>query len=270
MSSKVNEKSTKPEIWAAYKELLLELQAGPIAVTDNNKVSELITILEQSRNDLITKFETTLKAVDSAAGDYVIAEQTLAKRKTEIINELEQSRTELQTTIDQVHRDWEQEQSDRKRSRERETEEYTYDLTKKRRTEEESFQTKWQVKFADLNTREVTIKDQEDRLAELEQSAEKAPEQLQKAVKEACDLLTKELKTAHDAELKEVRQQLEHQKSILELKLQTAEASTAAKEKQLTDLQKQLDNASAQLKDMAVTVIRANNQPNQQATTSAS
>ena len=84
----------------------------------------------------------------------------------------------------------------------------------------------------------MTIKDQEDRLAELEQSAEKAPEQLQKAVKEACDLLTKELKTAHDAELKEVRQQLEHQKSILELKLQTAEASTIAKDKQLTDVQK--------------------------------
>ena len=104
MSSKVNEKSTKPEIWAAYKELLLELQAGPIAVTDNNKVSELSTILEQSRSDLITKFETTLKAVDSAANDYVVAEQTLTKRKAEIINGLEQSRNELQTTIDQVRR----------------------------------------------------------------------------------------------------------------------------------------------------------------------
>jgi len=270
MSSKVNEKSTKPEIWAAYKELLLELQAGPIAVSDNNKVSELSTILEQSKGDLITKFETTLKAIDSAANDYVVAEQTLAKRKTDIINELEQSKAELQTTIDQVRRDWEQEQSDRQRSREREAEEYTYETNKKRRAEEEAFQTKWQGKFADLNTREEALKSQEDRLTDLEQGAEKAPEQLQKAVKEACDMLTKELKTAHDTELREVRQQLEHQKSILELKLQTAETSIATKDKQLTDLQKQLDNASAQLKDMAVTVIQAANQPMQQASPSAS
>jgi chromosome segregation ATPase len=260
MSSKVNEKSTKPEIWAAYKEILSELQAGPIAVTDNNKVRELSTLLEQSKSDLITKFEATLKAVDGAANDYIIAEQTLIKRKAEIINELEQSKAELQAAIDQVRKGWEQEQSDRKRSREREAEEYTYEVNKKRRSEEEAFQTKWQAKFADLNTREATLKDQEERLVELERNAENAPEQLQKAVKEACDLLAKELKTAHDAELKEVRQQLEHQKSILELRLQTAEASAAAKDKQLADLQKQLDSASAQLKDMAVTVIRASNQ----------
>jgi chromosome segregation ATPase len=264
MSSKVNEKSTKTEIWAAYKELLAEFQAGPIAVvTGDNKVNGLSAALEQSKSDLLAKFDTTLKAVDGAADDYVVAEQTLARRKAEIISDLEKSRLELQTSIDQVRKDWEQEQTDRKRSRERETEEYAYDIGKKRRTEEETFEAKWQAKFADLNTREAALKVQEGRLAELEQGAEKAPELLQKAVKEACDLLAKELKATHEAELKEVRQQLEHQKSMLELKLQTAEAAATAKDKQLTDLQKQLDNASAQLKDMAVTVIRASSQQGQ-------
>lgn len=263
MSSKVNEKSTKTEIWAAYKELLSEFQAGPVAVTGNNKVTDLGAALEQSRNDLLAKFEATLKAVDSAADDYVAAEQTLARRKAEIISDLEKSRLELQTSIDQARKDWEQEQADRKRSRERETEEYAYEIGKKRRAEEEAFQAKWQAKSADLDTRETALKVQEGRLAELEQSAEKAPEQLQKAVKEACDLLTKELKATYEAGLKEVRQQLEHQKSILELKLQTAETTAAAKDKQLADLQKQLDNASSQLKDMAVTVIRASSQQGQ-------
>lgn len=260
MADKVNEKSTKIEIWAAYKELLEGFRAGPVAVTGGNtKLNELGVLIEQSKSDLLTKLDAAREVVDNVTDGYVSAEQMLAKRKAEIIDELERSRADLQAAIDKERKNWDQEQIDCKRLRQREVEEYTYELNKKRRTEEESFQTKWQTKFAEINARETTLKNQEDQLRELELAVSKAPEQLQKAVKEACDTLAKELKMAHDAELKESRQQSDHQKNILELKLQTAELSIAAKDKQLVDLQKQLDNASTQLKDMAVTVIRAAN-----------
>lgn len=260
MADKVNEKSTKTEIWAAYKEILAGFQSGPVAVAGGNtKLNEISTSLEQSRNDLLTKLDTARETINSAANDYAVAEQILTKRKAEIIEGLERSKSDLQSAIDQERKNWEQEQADCKRLRQREVEEYTYELNKKRRAEEESFQTKWQTKFAEINTRETILKGQEDQLRELELAVGKAPEQLQKAVKDACDTLTKELKITHESETKEIRQQSDHQKNILELKLQTAELSIAAKDKQLIDLQKQLDSASTQLKDMAITVIRAAN-----------
>lgn len=265
MSANVSEKSTKPEIWAAYKALLEEFQAGPVtASSGNTDLDKLGSSLEHSKTDLIAKFEAAKATIASAADDYVIAQQTLAKRKAEVIAELEQSKTSLQATIDQVRKNWDQEQADVKRTRERETEEYTYELNKKRRSEEETFQAKWHAKFAEIETREATLKEQEGRLAELEKAAKAAPEQQQKAVKEACDSLAKDLKVTHETESKEIRQQLEHQKSMLELKLQNAEVAISARDKQLADLQKQLDGASTQLKDMAVTVIRASSQQNQQ------
>jgi DNA repair exonuclease SbcCD ATPase subunit len=264
MVAKVNDKSTKTEIWAAYKELLETFQAAPAVVAGSTGgVNELGAALERSKSELLEKFEAALKAVGGAADDYATAEQQLDKRKAESIERLERSKAELQTAIDQVRKGWEQEQADHRREREREVEDYAYELSKKRRAEEEAFQTKWQTKFAELDNREAALKPQESRLVELERAAEEAPEQLDKAVQEAKERLTKELQTAHGAELKDVKQQAEHQKSLLDLRLQTAEASVTAKDKQLAELQKQLETASAQLKDMAVTVIRASNNSNQ-------
>jgi DNA repair exonuclease SbcCD ATPase subunit len=254
MVAKVNDKSTKTEIWAAYKELLETFQAAPAVVAGSTGgVNELGAALERSKSELLEKFEAALKAVGGAADDYATAEQQLDKRKAESIERLERSKAELQTAIDQVRKGWEQEQADHRREREREVEDYAYELSKKRRAEEEAFQTKWQTKFAELDNREAALKPQESRLVELERAAEE----------EAKERLTKELQTAHGAELKDVKQQAEHQKSLLDLRLQTAEASVTAKDKQLAELQKQLETASAQLKDMAVTVIRASNNSNQ-------
>lgn len=261
----VNEKSTKTEIWAAYKELQAKFQSQPLSIAgeDNPMVNELGVALEQTKTSLLRQFEVAQKVADSIANDYASAEQALAKRKSEIVDGLERSRAELQVAIDEARTSWERGQDDRKRAREREAEEYTYELNKKRRAEEEAFQSKWRAKFTELDSREATLKSKEDHLKQLEQESEAAPEKLQKTVEEACNALAKELKTTHDAELKELRQHADHQKSLLELKLQTAEMSVAAKDKQLSELQKQLESASAQLKDMAVTVIRASNTQNQ-------
>ncbi len=262
--AKVNEKSTKTEIWAAYKELMDSYQAAPSVVLGSmSAVDSLGSSLELSRNELTEKFESALKVLKSAADDYAAAEQMINRTKTESIEELERSKNELQAAIDMARKSWDQEKSDHTREREREAEEYTYELNKKRRSEEEAFQSKWQAKFAELDSREAELKAKESRLTELEKMAEEAPTKLEEAVKQAKENLGKELQTAHAAEAKDARLQAEHQRSILELKLQTAEASIVAKDKQLAELQKQLDAASSQLKDMAVTVIRASNSSNQ-------
>ena len=113
MVAKVNDKSTKTEIWAAYKELLETFQAAPAVVAGSTGgVNELGAALERSKSELLEKFEAALKAVGGAADDYAAAEQLLDKRKTESIEGLERSKAELQTVIDQVRKGWEQEQAD--------------------------------------------------------------------------------------------------------------------------------------------------------------
>jgi hypothetical protein len=88
------------------------------------------------------------------------------------------------------------------------------------------------------------------------------PTQLDSAVKGAREETAKELKAQADSELKQTKQQLEHEKSIFLLKLQSAEASISAQAKQIAELQRQLDGSSAQLKDMAVAVIQSKNTTN--------
>jgi chromosome segregation ATPase len=257
----VDEKSKKQDIWAAYQQLLADFRAKPVVVSGgDSKVKQLCGNLDEAKAAILAEFETAQKQLAGATEDYAVAEQTLAKRKEEIIAEYEKARADLQESIDLIRKNWDLERADLKRTREREAEEYTYDLGKKRRDEEESFRTKWQAKFADLEQREAVLKEKETSLKDLETAVQNAPKELEKAVKDACDALSKSMKLEHDAVTKELRQQATHAESILTLKLQSAEATVAAKDKQIVELQKQLESVSAQLKDMAVTVIRSNAQ----------
>lgn len=254
----INEKSTKAEMWQAYKELLAKFEGGTVSVSaKDTKLDKLNNGLLAARDELLATFETALSEVQSTAQEQQAIQDMLAKRKIEIIAELEKARAELQAAIDDTRKLWEIEKSDTKRDREREAEEYTYELNKKRRDEEAAYAAKRQQREAELNTREALIKEQESELADLRKAVEQAPKELEVAVKTMRETLAAELKAEHAAETKDAKQQAEHVKSIIELRLQTAETAVAARDKQITELQNQLQAAQSQLKDMAVTVIRS-------------
>ncbi len=259
MATKLTEKSTKNEIWAEYQRLLDELEGRPVAVHDDaTGLQKIVGAVQELKSALGTNFDAALEKLTALQQTYHEADQALSQRKTAVLETLETDRKQLQATIEQVRAAWQQEQTDTATKRQREEDEYTYKLTVQRRDEQQAYDQKAKAREASLAEREAALKDKEDTLKALTTEVDAFPGRLENEVKSAREDTAKTMKAEHDIALKDARQTAEHEKSILALKLQTAEAAAASQTKQIADLQRQLDAAQAQLKDMAVTVIEAN------------
>ena len=257
--AKVTEKSTKGEIWAAYQALMSEATGKPVAIAeDASGLQKMATVLGEVKSSLGTAFDETLEKLAALPQAYTEAEQDLARRRASALEAIEQDKKQLEAIIASVRTAWEQEKADTELARQREADEYTYNLTRKRRDETEAYEQKTKAREAALATREAAVKEHEDTLKTLTAEVEAFPAKLEAAVKTAETATATSLKTDYETTVKELKQTAAHEASIATLKLQTAEATAAAHAKQITDLQRQLDAAQSQLKDMAVTVIEAN------------
>lgn len=260
--NKVSEKSTKGEIWDAYNKLFTELQNRPVAVSDDPaKLQKMTAAMSEARAALMGQFEATIERLTGVQQAYQEADQELQQRKAKTAESLEQSKRELHDVIQTVRKQWEQEKADHELQRKREVESYDYELAHKRRENEEAYNQKVREREATLAEREAAASEREQATAALQDQVDSFPAQLEQAVKAARDETVKELKQQAATELKEARQALEHEKSILSLKLQSAESTNIGLSKQIVDLQRQLDASSQQLKEMAVAVIQAKNNP---------
>lgn len=247
VNAKVSEKSTKTDIWTAYQQLLSELDGKPVTASDDPaKLQQMAATLSEAKTALVERFDATLERLNNAQQVYAATDQELAKRKAQVIEELQTGKHELENTI-----------AETRKQHLREEEEYNYNLNLKRRDEEAAYKAKTVDREAILKTREVAVIEQEKLQQVIEQQVKAFPAQLEAAVKEAQELLAKDLKAQHEAQIKEQSSNFEHQKSLLELRLQTAENIINTQAKQLIEVQKQFDGANSQLKEMAVVVIQS-------------
>ena len=262
MSVKVNEKSTKTEIWEAYKQLLGDMQQRPVSITDDPaRLQKMVEAVTDAKAALLGRFEATIERLNATQQSYAEADQDLARRKITTIDAIERERQQLEATIESVRKYWEQEKADHDLPRQREEDTYQYNLTRKRRDEQEAYEHKTREREEALALRETEVTKREQAVEGLTKQVEAFPAQLETAVKTAKEEVVRGLKADHTTELKDTRQHAEHEKSILNLKLQTAEATITSQVKQIIELQQRVDASSTQLKEMAVTVIQAKSMP---------
>lgn len=261
-TAKVNDKSTKAEIWDAYRQLLQELQSRPVTVSeDPGKLQKMTNAMLDVKAMLVGQFDAAIERLGAIQQAYAEADQELSRRKAAALDTIEHDKQLLEISVETIRKTWEQEKADRETQRQREEETYAYNLSRKRRDEQEAHDHKIREKESALAAREQVVAEREQHTAELSGQVEAFPGKIEAETKAAREEIAKTLKAEHDAIIKDLKQQSDHEKSILNLKLQTSEAAIASQSKQITDLQRQLDAASAQLKDMAVTVIQAKNTP---------
>ncbi len=259
-SAKVNERSTKTEIWDAYRQLVHELQNKPMATSeDPAKLQKMTSAVSEAKAALMGHFDATIERLITVQQAYQEADQDLLRRKGAAVDTLEQNKRELEAIIETVRKQWEQEKADQNMQRVREEETYAYDLNRKRRDSEETYAGKIKEREAEFAARTAALTEREQVAKSLTDQVASFPTELEKTVKAAREETTKELKAQSASEVKDVKQALEHEKSILALKLQSAEASLGAQAKQIVELQRQLDASAAQLKEMAIAVIQSKN-----------
>lgn len=243
---KVTAASRKEEIFAAYQELLA--QKGLSASLSSEKAAEPPTAFDQVERNL-----ADLKMMLDVALAEIAREK---KWREEIAEEWEKQRRQV-----------EEERREQKARLDHEEEEYRYQLQLQRQKEENEFEEKKneaRKKFATevaekeavLAKREEAIKLAEKELTELRQQAEAFPSQLEtavgKAASEAKSAAEKEAAINHQL----FAQKAQSEKELLEQKIASLQETVKLQVEEVTSLKRVADEATKQLKDVAVKVIQ--------------
>lgn len=179
----------------------------------------------------------------------------------------------LQKEIAQIKQDWardqkqyeleslqQKDQDDLERKREQETYQYSTSLARKRA--EDEFQDRKLAWEKDLTQRKDELEKQKRELEELRKLASGFDEQKEKAVKEALNALEKELIEEGDQEKKLREQEIKAEKDILNLRISNLETDNTRLNKEIEILKRSLDEATRQVKDIAVKVIESGSSQN--------
>lgn len=142
-------------------------------------------------------------------------------------------------------------------SKKREEEAYEYETAKRRRQEEDAFlekKAKWEKELA---LQKDVIEGERKELAELRKQVAGFEADIEKVVKEATTAIQKGLTEEFASEKKFAEQEFKGEKELMGLRITNLAAENTRQTKEVEALKKALEEATAQLKDVAVRVIES-------------
>ena len=207
------------------------------------------------------------KTQPSAPGQPVIIPSTL----NELISQINQIQAEFENIrkeISQTKEKWVKEQNEHEaelvqrktqeeQNRKIEQEIYEYELLRNRKRGQDEFTDQkldWQKEL--LSRKEEIEKDKRE-LVELRKSVEDFDRQTSQAAQSAQNQLREELTQKFETDKKLTDQQFKSEKEILILKIENLAAQNSQQTAEIKSLKESLDDATRQLKEIAVRVIDA-------------
>lgn len=142
-------------------------------------------------------------------------------------------------------------------AKKREAETYDYEIALLRKKAEDEFlekKTRWERELAD---RKEEIAKEKQELEILRKQVAGFEAEKEKAVREACSLLSKQLQDAFVAEKKLREQEVRSQAELLALKIANLTGENTRQSNEINILKKSLEDATYQLKEVAVKVIES-------------
>lgn len=186
------------------------------------------------------------------------------------INEAKSEFVALQNQIEEVRLSWTREKkvheleiTQRNQqedvARKREQEEYDYQNKKTRKQDEDGFLEKKEKWEKELFARKEEIQQDKKELDSLRKQVSGFEEEVEKAIKEARSLIAKELNEQfhHEKVLRE--QEVKAEKELLTFRITNLTQENSRLSGETTSLKNSLDEATRQLKDVAVKVIESAN-----------
>jgi colicin import membrane protein len=195
----------------------------------------------------------------------------------QLIEDYHVKKKELEQEVAAQKAEWEKEQAlkieeaaeydkNLKTSRQRESEEYTYQQKierkkaqdkaeaetalrdKQNREKQEALEKSWQQ-------REEALKAQEDHLQELQAQVDGFPARLKEGVDKACEEATTQTEQRFSQQLFVLQKERESEQRISEMKIKSLEETQTRQQEQIARLQKQLDDAKKEVKEIAEKAI---------------
>ncbi len=273
----VSEKSTKPEILAAYHELLAKEGEKPVIIKERDSALVNLDTVGGDATKQLAELKLGLsREIDKMSAE--LAQGTEAVRHVQLTANQERTRlvelhTEQQRQLDAeivtVRRAWQREQAEIDRARReaeerqaversREEEAYQYQQSLTRRNELDESEREKAARERTLAEREQVLKERERAIQTMEKELEAVPAKLEAAVKAAEQALIARLANEHDRALREQAVISEHAQSLAQLTITNLEVATRRQSDELSELKRELAAAQDQLKQMAVAVIETN------------
>lgn len=284
----VSAKSTKGEIFSAYKQLLKEFheKAGDSRTKKETKQAFDQEVIQKASGYSVENILEAISNLDSAVrkslrelGEQLMREsqklrelqeairieqdnlQKTKKIKVEVDtleNLIEAQKAENQQFHEDMaekREDFQREMQTKKEAWKREQEEYEYELELKRRKEENEYAGKKVVAETELTNREKALAAAEQELADLREKAKRFMPELEAAVQKAKEEAQREARKEEQIKADLLKEKYDGERKIAALTIDTLKERVAALETEAAALKTSLSSATQEVKDVAVKVI---------------
>jgi hypothetical protein len=205
------------------------------------------------------KIDIAATALDQLVQDY-------DRRKLELEQEVSARRSAWEEEARTVERERKEQEEALRKQRQREAEDYEYKkglerkkaqdkyeeeqrlLERKNQEKQESLEKSWQQRSA-------ALKESEEELTRLRKESDQFPDRLQRETQRAADEAARTAEARVRQEMLIMQKEADADKRVAELRIKTLEDMIAQQSSQLSALQKQLDDAKAQVQEIAVKAI---------------
>ncbi len=205
-----------------------------------------------------------------------ISQTQVTQNFDELVDKIVKSKQEfdnLQKEISQTKQDWAREQkeheieltqrnSQEELERKREKETYEYATTLLRKRAEDEFQDKKLAWEKELSQRKEELDKEKQELEQLRKLVADFDNQKEQAVKETQTQTEKELTDQFNQERKLKEQEVKAEKDLLNMRISTLETDNSRLVKDIEILKRSLEEATRQVKEIAVKVIESGSSQN--------
>lgn len=227
---------------------------SPTAAVFNTTSTASSAITLQSAVSQI--FEDLISKISKSKQEFDAVHRQIEQTKQEWIDERKRHEAELS-----------QQKAQEELERKREQETYQYNINFSRKRAEDEFQDKKLSWEKDLAQRKEELDSQIRELNELRKLAEGFDKEKAQAIREAEELLGKQLTEKFNQERILREQGFKAEKDILSLKINNLESDNSRLNREIEVLKKSLEEATRQIKEIAVKVIESGSQSKNQPVT---
>ncbi len=177
------------------------------------------------------------------------------RRKAALEAELKARQEEWQAQQDLRARQLREQEEEVKRQRQREKEEYEYQKTLERKKDQDKYEEEKKQRDREWATRDAQLREREQELASLKAEVAKFPAALQAEVAKAVAEAVKAEQEKAKQQMVLVQKDRESDKQVATLRIAGLEETLARQSAQLESLQNRLEDARAQVREIAVQAI---------------
>ncbi|HLB32395.1 MAG TPA: hypothetical protein VJL27_02470 [Patescibacteria group bacterium] len=268
ITKKVTEKNTKQDIWAAYNELIGQIEDKPIQPGRAKVREELLGKLEEQRKEIVRAVELIGGKAAESLTDLVSVRDEVAVEKKQMLASYAEQKQKIEDEIKTIRHFWEHEQQEKnvkdneearqkELARRKEEDEYRFMTERGRREELDKLDREIAQKRLDIDKEKAEVAARKSEIVEMGKKIDAFPVQIDKAVKEAQAQLSSELSKSHNHQIKETELLFQGKENLLNSEISNLKSLSDSRAQEIESQKKQLSDANNRLKEMAVSAIGA-------------